>query len=80
MLVLTRKEGEGLLIGDDIRITIVEIKGNTIRIGIEAPHDKKIYRQEVYDRISRENLEAAQWNIADLELLNPNISPKKKKK
>jgi carbon storage regulator len=80
MLVLTRKEGEGFLIGDDIRITIVEIKGNNIRIGIDAPQDKKIYRQEVYDRISRENLEAAQWNIADLELLNPRISPKKQKK
>ena len=80
MLVLTRKEGEGFLIGDDITIKIVEIKGNNIRIGIEAPQDKKIYRQEVYDRISRENLEAAQWNIADLELLNPNISPKKQKK
>ena len=80
MLVLTRKEGEGFLIGDDITIKILEIKGNNIRIGIEAPHDKKIYRQEVYDRISQENLEAAQWNIADLELLNPNISPKKQKK
>ena len=79
MLVLTRKEGEGFLIGDDITIKIVEVKGNNIRIGIEAPQDKKIYRQEVYDRISRENLEAAQWNIADLELLNPNISSKKHK-
>jgi carbon storage regulator len=77
MLVLTRKEGEGFLIGDDIKIKIIGIKGNTIRIGIEAPQTKKIYRQEVYDRISQENLEAAQWNIADLELLNPNISPKK---
>jgi carbon storage regulator len=79
MLVLTRKEGEGFLIGDDIKIKIIGIKGNTIRIGIEAPQTKKIYRQEVYDRISQENLEAAQWNIADLELLNPNISPKKQK-
>jgi carbon storage regulator len=77
MLVLTRKEGEGFLIGDDIKIKIIGIKGNNIRIGIEAPQTKKIYRQEVYDRISQENLEAAQWNIADLELLNPNISPKR---
>lgn len=77
MLVLTRKPGEGILIGDDIRITVVEIKGGGIRIGIEAPPDKKIYRQEVYDRISQENREALQWNLADLNALTESLSPRK---
>lgn len=77
MLVLTRKPGEGLLIGDDIRITIIEVKGGGIRIGIDAPSDKKIYRQEVYDRICRENQEAAQWNLADLNALTDSLSRRK---
>ncbi|MDW7645464.1 MAG: carbon storage regulator CsrA [Desulfuromonadales bacterium] len=69
MLVLTRKAGEGIIIGDDIKITIVEIKGGGIRIGIDAPPEQKIYRQEVYDRICQENMEATQWNLADLNAL-----------
>ena len=69
MLVLTRKAGEGIIIGDDIKITIVEIKGGGIRIGIDAPPEQKIYRQEVYDRICQENKEATQWNLADLNSL-----------
>lgn len=70
MLVLTRKTGEGIIIGDDIRITIIEAKGGGIRIGIDAPADKKIYRQEIYDRICQENKEASQWNLADLNVLS----------
>ncbi len=70
MLVLTRKAGEGIIIGDDIRITIIEAKGGGIRIGIDAPADKKIYRQEIYDRICQENKEASQWNLADLNVLS----------
>ncbi len=69
MLVLTRKPGEGIVIGDDIKITFIETKGVGIRIGIEAPADKKIYRQEIYDRICLENREASQWNLADLDML-----------
>lgn len=49
MLILTRKVGEGIIIGDDIKLTIVETKGGNVRIGIDAPKDKKIYRQELYD-------------------------------
>jgi carbon storage regulator len=80
MLVLTRKTGEGFVIGDNITITVLEIKGGGIRIGIDAPRDKKIYRQEVYDRICQENVEAAKWNIADLDALNPNIATTHQKK
>ena len=67
MLVLTRKSGEGIIIGDDVRITIVEVRGNSIRIGIDAPKHKKIHRMEVYERICGENQEATQWQPADLD-------------
>jgi carbon storage regulator len=79
MLILTRKPGEGILIGDDIRIAIVEIKGGGIRIGIDAPADRKIYRQEVYDRICQENKEATQWNIADLDALSASLPGRKER-
>lgn len=78
MLVLTRKPGEGIIIGDDIKITVVEAKGGGIRIGIDAPADKKIYRQEVYDKICQENKEATQWNIDDLNVLSGTLMGKKK--
>lgn len=66
MLVLTRKAGEGIIIGDNIRVSVVEVRGGGIRIGIDAPFEMKIHRQEVYDRILKENKEATQWDLADL--------------
>ena len=51
MLILTRKPGESLYIGDDVKVTIVEIKGNQIRVGIDAPADLRIYREEIYKQI-----------------------------
>jgi carbon storage regulator len=59
MLVLTRKSDESINIGDDITITIVEIKGNSVRLGIKAPDKLKIYRKELYDRIKKENLRSS---------------------
>jgi carbon storage regulator len=59
LLILTRKSGEGLVIGDGIRITVVEIRGKQIRLGIEAPSDVVILREEVYRRVSDENVQAA---------------------
>jgi len=55
MLVLTRKSGESIRIGDDIIIRVVEVKGNQVRLGIEAPRQFRIYREELYQKISREN-------------------------
>ncbi len=77
MLVLTRKVGEGVVIGDDIKITVVEIKGGGVRIGIEAPESIKIHRQEVYQRILQENQEASHWNLADLNELSANLPTRK---
>jgi len=59
MLVLTRKPGERLMIGDNIVLTVVEVKGDNIRIGIDAPREVKVYRGEIYDAIVAENRQAA---------------------
>tara|TARA_B100001248_G_C27399520_1_gene468904 strand:- start:2015 stop:2245 length:231 start_codon:yes stop_codon:yes gene_type:complete len=59
MLVLTRKIGESIAIDDHIKITIVQIKGKQVRVGIEAPKDTKIHRLEVYEAIQNQNQEAA---------------------
>lgn len=59
MLVLTRKIGESLAINDNIRITVLEVKGKTVRLGIEAPSDIKVYRQEILVKILEENRQAA---------------------
>jgi carbon storage regulator len=59
MLVLTRKIGESLAINDDVRITVLEVKGKTVRLGIEAPADVKVYRQEILVKILEENKQAA---------------------
>ena len=55
MLVLSRKTEESMIIGDDIKITVLDIRGGQVRIGITAPYDVKIHREEVYNRISSEN-------------------------
>ncbi len=60
MLILTRKLGEGITIDEKIRVVVLEIKGNQIRLGIEAPRETRVYRDEVYKRILQENMQAAQ--------------------
>ncbi|NCP78739.1 MAG: carbon storage regulator CsrA [Desulfuromonadales bacterium] len=79
MLVLTRKTGEGIIIGDDIRITVVELKGGGVRIGIDAPREMKVHRQEVYERIKQENKEATQWDFADLNTVSSILNTGRKK-
>jgi len=80
MLVLTRKVGDGILIGDDVVIKVVDIRGNSVRIGIEAPRERKIYRMEVYERISAENKAASQWDMADVDALIDNLQVRVQKK
>ena len=58
MLVLSRKKGETIIIGDNIEISVIDIQGDTVRIGINAPRDISIYRQELYQEIQAENRKA----------------------
>ena len=59
MLILTRKSGESITIGDDVKVTVVEVKGKQVRIGIDAPRSYTIHREEVYISIQEENRRAA---------------------
>ncbi len=58
MLVLSRKTNESIMIGDDIEVSVIEITGKTIKLGIEAPKDIVVHRKEVYEAIKDENLQA----------------------
>jgi carbon storage regulator len=69
MLVLTRKSGEGLWVGDDIRIQVLEVRDGQVRIGVDAPEDKGIYRDELYDRIRKLNIQASRSKSEDIESL-----------
>lgn len=60
MLVLTRKRGERILIGDDIVVTVMDVKGDSVRIGIEAPSGVRIHRAEVVEAVSEANVAAAE--------------------
>jgi carbon storage regulator len=68
MLILTRKPGESLYIGDNVKVTIVEMKGNQIRVGIDAPSDLRIYREEIYLQILDENKKAAEGMMIESSL------------
>jgi carbon storage regulator len=75
MLVLTRKVGETIAIDDHIKITIVQIKGKQVRVGIEAPKETKIHREEIYQAIQTQNKEATQ-SVAKIV---PRLKPAEKK-
>ncbi len=62
MLVLSRHRDESIMIGDDVVVTIVDIRGDKVRLGIDAPTSIPVHRQEVYEAIKRENQKAAQIN------------------
>lgn len=54
MLILTRRVGETLMIGDDVTVTVLGVKGNQVRIGVNAPKNVSVHREEIYERIRRE--------------------------
>jgi carbon storage regulator len=54
MLILTRRVGETIMIGDDVKVTVLGVKGNQVRVGIDAPKEVAVHREEIYDRIKNE--------------------------
>ncbi len=72
MLVLTRKKGESLMIGENIELTILEIEGDAVKVGINAPRSVGIYRREVYLSIQQSNKEASETTV-DLNLLSKQL-------
>ena len=70
MLVLSRQRDESIMIGDNIVITVVDVRGDKVRLGIEAPTEIPVHRQEVYEAIQRDNNRAAHLQPKDVEGLN----------
>ena len=56
MLILTRKIGESLMVGEDVTVTVMGVKGTQVRIGIKAPRDVEVHREEIYDRVQQEKM------------------------
>jgi len=65
MLVLSRQRDESIMIGDDVEITVTDIRGDKVRLGINAPREIEVHRKEVYDAIRRENEQAAMLGVED---------------
>ncbi len=71
MLVLSRQRDESIIIGDNVQITIVDIRGDKVRLGIEAPSEISVHRKEVFDAIQRENRKASAVTTEDLAQATP---------
>ena len=76
MLVLTRKLGESIAIDDNIKIVVVQIKGKQVRLGIKAPKETKIHREEVYQAIQDQNTAASQSTPESLAALSDDLKKK----
>lgn len=66
MLVLTRKVNQSIMIGDEIEVVVLEVRGEQVRLGIKAPRNVTVHRREIYDAIQQENLLAAQSKPEDV--------------
>lgn len=76
MLVLSRKINQSIVIGDDIEIMLVDIRGDQIKLGINAPKSVKIFRKEVYEEIERQNMEATKTTPDKLDILKSFVQKK----
>jgi carbon storage regulator len=76
LLILTRKVGESIAIGDDIQVSVVEIKGTQVKLGIRAPKDVTVHREEIYLKIQEENRRASQVSKEALVSVEDLISKK----
>ena len=76
MLILTRREGESIRIGHDVVITVVEVRGNQVRIGVDAPRSVQVHRAEVYDQVVEQNRTAVQSFDRSAEILRTQVPPK----
>jgi carbon storage regulator len=65
MLILTRRVGETLMIGDDVTVTVLGVKGNQVRIGVNAPKEVAVHREEIYERIKREQEASADHPVTE---------------
>jgi len=72
MLVLSRQRDESIIIGDNVVITVVDVRGDKVKLGIDAPKEISVHRREVYEAIQRENRQAALLKPDDARLLDPN--------
>lgn len=72
MLVLSRQRDESIIIGDNVVVTVVDVRGDKVKLGIEAPHDIPVHRREVYEAIRRENQQAAKLRPEDTRSLGRN--------
>lgn len=79
MLRISRRAGERIMLGDDVIIEVMEVRGQTVRVGIDAPRSVQIYREEIWLEIKRENQAAAEFSSAELPKLPaaPAASPAK---
>ena len=77
MLVLSRQIGESIIIDDDIKVQVLQVNGDTVKIGIEAPRKKPIYREELYLEIQAENKNAGSAGSADLKVFSEKLKSKK---
>jgi carbon storage regulator len=77
VLVLTRRVGESVVVGHDIVVTVLEVRGDVVRVGIDAPREVQVHRREVYDEVSASNRSAASPDDRDVAALSKELPDRK---